>query len=297
MSPRAIFCWILFLCLPAITANEVVFAYYNLENYLPMPRIVDGKRVENAPKPEPEISALIAMLKRIRPDVLGVVEIGDRTMLADLQERLSAAGMVFPHSEWVASPEGERHIALLSRFPIVASDSRPDVAFELDGRFHRMGRGILDATLEITPGYRLRLVGVHLKSRRAVSAFDEKKFRAREALLVRAHLDSIFKTDSSVNLLLFGDLNDTKNESPVRDIQGILGSRSAMRDLPLRDSQGLVWTHFWSAADVYSRIDYLLASEGLWPELKLSRSGIGGGREWRRASDHRPLYTTISTSE
>jgi endonuclease/exonuclease/phosphatase family metal-dependent hydrolase len=297
MSPRGIFCWILLFCLPALSAKEVVVAYYNLENYLPMPRVIDGRRVENAPKPESEIAALIAMLKRIRPDVLGVVEIGNQTMLADFQERLSAAGMVFPHSEWVASTEGERHIALLSRFPIVARNSRPEVTFELDGRYHRMGRGILDATVEVTPSYQLRLVGVHLKSRRVVPAFDEKKFRAREALLVRAHLDAILKADSSVNLLLFGDLNDTKNESPVKDIQGISGSRTAMRDLPLRDAHGLVWTHFWSEAVVYSRIDYLLASEGLWPQLKLSRSGIGGGREWHRASDHRPLYTTISTSE
>ncbi|MFM8717681.1 MAG: endonuclease/exonuclease/phosphatase family protein [Spartobacteria bacterium] len=297
MSPRGIFCWILFFCLPLLPAKEVVVAYYNLENYLPMPRVVDGKRVENAPKPESEIAALIAMLKRIRPDVLGVVEIGDQAMLADFQARLSAVGMDFPHAERVASPEGGRHIALLSRFPIVARNSRPDVAFELDGRHQRMGRGILDATVEITPDYQLRLVGVHLKSRRVVSAFDEKKFRAREALLVRAHLDAILKADSSVNLLLFGDLNDTKNESPIKDIQGIPGSRTAMRDLPLRDAQGLVWTHFWQEADVYSRIDYLLASPGLWPELNHTRSGIGGGREWRRASDHRPLYTTLRTSE
>jgi len=253
--------------------------------------------MEGAPKPESEIAALVAMVKRIRPDVLGVVEIGDETMLADFQGRLSAAGMDFSHSEWVASPESGRHIALLSRFPIVARNSMPDVAFELDGRLQRMGRGILDATLQVAPDYQLRLVGVHLKSRRVVPAFDEKKFRAREAQLVRKHLDAIFKAAPSVNLLLFGDLNDTKNESPVREIQGVAGSRTAMRDLPLRDAQGLVWTHFWQEADVYSRIDYLLASPGLWPELNLSRSGIGGGREWRRASDHRPLYTTLRTSE
>ncbi len=297
MSPRGIFCWVLIFCLQPLAAKEVVVAYYNLENYLLMPRVLDGRRVENAPKPESEISALLAMLKRIRPDILGIVEIGDRSMLADLQERLSAAGMVFPYAEWVASTEGARHIALLSRFPIVARNSKPDMAFELDGRHQRMARGILDATVEISPSYQLRLVGVHLKSRRAAPAFDEKKFRAREALIVRAHLDSILQADSSVNLLLFGDLNDTKNESPVKDIRGIPGTRSVMRDIPLRDSHGLVWTHFWSEADVYSRIDYLLTSEGLWPEVKLSRSGIGGGREWSRASDHRPLYTTITASE
>jgi endonuclease/exonuclease/phosphatase family metal-dependent hydrolase len=297
MLPRGFFCLVLFLCLQPLGGKDIVVAYYNLENYLLMPRVIDGQRVEAAPKPESEISALLAMLKRIDPDILGVVEIGDRTMLTDFQDRLSAAGMVFPYAEWVASSEGARHIALLSRFPIVARNSKPDAAFELDGRQQRMARGILDATVEISPKYQLRLVGVHLKSRRAVPTFDEKKFRAREALIVRAHLDSILNADSPVNLLLFGDLNDSKNESPVKDIRGIPGTRSVLRDLPLRDSHGLVWTHFWSDADIYSRIDYLLASEGLWPEVKLSRSGIGGGREWSRASDHRPLYTTITASE
>ena len=297
MSPRGIFFFVLLFCLPLLSAKDFVVAYYNLENYLPMARVIGGKRIESAPKPENEISALITMLKRIRPDVLGVVEIGDKTMLADLQARLSASGMAFPHSEWVGAPEGERHIALLSRFPIIARNSRCDVPIELDGRLLKMGRGILDATVEVNSSYQIRLVGVHLKSRRKVPAFDERKFRAREALSVRAHLDSILKADPSVNLLLFGDLNDTKNESPIKDILGISGTPIAVRDIPLRDSSGLVWTHFWSDADVYSRIDYLLSSQGLWPEIKLSRSGIGGGREWSKASDHRPIYATITASE
>lgn len=289
---------ILFLVLlPVLSAREIVFAYYNLENYLPMSRVVDGRRLENAPKPESEISALVAMIRRIKPDILGVVEIGDQSMLADLQRRLAAAGMEFPHSEWVASPGGERHMALLSRFPIIARQTKADVPFELDGHQQRMARGMLDVTVEPVPSYQLRLIGVHLKSRRVVPNFDEKKFRAREALLVRTHLDEILRANPDVNLLLFGDLNDTKNESPVKDIQGVPGTSLAMRDLPLRDSHGLVWTHFWSHADIYSRIDFLMANSGLWAELKLSRSGIGSGREWIRASDHRPLFTTIDIPE
>lgn len=297
MSPCRIFLLAVLICIAHLEAREFVVAYYNLENYLSMPRMFDGRRVENAPKPEAEIRALTAMLRRIRPDILGVVEIGDKTMLADLQDRLASAGMVFPHCEFVASPEGDRHIALLSRFPIVARSSRGSVPLEIDGRLLRMSRGILDATVEVAPQYHLRVVGVHLKSRRKVPDFDEKKFRAREALLVRGHLDWILKANPTVNLLLFGDLNDTRNESPIKDILGSSGTPAALRALPLRDSHGLTWTHFWSDADVYSRIDYLLASQGLLPEVDLSRSGIGGGCEWSKASDHRPLYATIKASE
>ncbi|MEI8292988.1 MAG: endonuclease/exonuclease/phosphatase family protein [bacterium] len=297
MTPRRLYFLLFLFCAPLLSAKDVVFAYYNLENYLPMPRTVDGKRVENAPKPESEIAALISMIERIRPDILGVVEIGDQSLLADFQSRLFSAGIALPHTEWVASVEGERHIALLSRFPMAGRHSQSDLAVEIDGRIHKSRRGILDATVQISPDFQLRIVGIHLKSRREVPEFDEKKFRAREALLVRAHIDSIFQSDPNVRLLVFGDLNDTKNESPVKDILGVPGTSSGLRDLPLRDSYGLVWTHFWSKADVYSRIDYLLASRRLWPDIKPSLSGIGGGQEWSQASDHRPLYTTIRVTE
>lgn len=297
MSPRGIFLLFVLLFHPSLSANEVVVAYYNLENYLPMARSVGGHSVENSPKPDSEISALLAMLKPIRPDVLGIVEIGDEAMLADFQARLSAVGMALPHSEWVPAPEGGRNVAVLSRFPITARNSRPAVSFELDGRHHKMGRGILDVTVDITPSYQLRLVGLHLKSRRKVPAFDEKKFRAREALVVRSHLDAVLQANPATNLLLFGDLNDTKNEVSVKDILGVAGTPAVMRDLPLRDANGLVWTHYWSDADVYSRIDYIMASRGLWPEVNLSRSGIGSGGEWINASDHRPIYTTITAVE
>lgn len=277
--------------------GEAVFAYYNVENYLPMPREVDGKRVESAPKPEREVAAVVSMLKRCRPDIVGVAEMGDRRMLADFQKRLKAAGMDLRHTEWVRGEDGERHLALLSRFPIVARDSRSDVPLEVDGRRFRMGRGILDATVELAPGYRLRLVGLHLKSRRAVPLYDEKRFRTREAMAVRRHVESVLAANPRENLLVFGDLNDTKNEFPILEILGPPGGASSLRALDLRDPAGLSWTHYWGAADVYSRIDYLMASPGLWPELRTKKSGIGGGREWNEASDHRPLFTTIVAGE
>lgn len=288
--------WI--FCIATAGAREVVFAHYNLENYLPMSRKVGDRFVPDEPKPEKEIRALIAAIKSIKPDILGVAEMGDQKMLADFQRRLREAGMDFPHLEWVRGDEGnERHVALLSKFPIVARDSQSDVPLELDGRRHRMGRGILDVTVQVTPDYRLRLVGLHLKSKRAVPMYDQQKFRAKEALIVRSRLNQILAADPNQNLLLFGDLNDTKNEFPIREILGPLKSPASLRDLPLRDRDGLTWTHFWDNADLYSRIDYLMASRGLWPEIQLNRSGISSSQHTREASDHRPIYTTIEANE
>lgn len=283
----------LFLCLPLAQGGEVVFAYYNLKNYLLMNRRGPEGASATLPKPEEEIRAVVSMLKSIQPDVLGVAEMGDESMLADLQGRLKTAGMDFPHTEWVPGDDGVRHLALLSRHPIVARDSRSDVPVELLGKSLRMGRGILDVTLEVG-GERLRFVGLHLKSKRPVPEYDEAKFRAKEAIAVRAHLDRIFKANPAEKLFLYGDLNDTKNEFPVKHIAGPNGGGASLREIPLADGRGETWTHYWAFADIYSRIDFLMVSEALWPAVNLRQSGIGDDEEWAQASDHRPLFTTLS---
>jgi len=281
----------------SLQAKDVVVASYNLQNYLKMERRVDGKTVPDAPKPEKETAAAIEVIKQIQPDILGVVEMGDETMLDDFQKRLKSAGMDYPHREWVKGADPERHLALLSKYPIISRNSLDDVPFELNGSRQRISRGILDVTVQLSASYNLRLVGAHLKSRRQVPEFDERAMRTKEAALFRKHVDGILTADPDANLLLFGDLNDTKNEQPIKELIGAAGSPLRMRDLFLTDRQGLLWTHFWSAADIYSRIDYLLVSSGLWPEIVMDRSGISNARNWYQASDHRAIHTTIRVPE
>lgn len=272
-----------------------MFACYNLENYHGAETLPDGRTIP--PKSENEIEAAIGVIKKIRPDILGVVEMGDEAMFEDFRARLRAAGLDYRHAEWVRGADPTRHLALLSCGPIVARDSLDDVAFELNGTKQRVGRGILDVTVQAGPDYRLRLVGVHLKSRRPTPSFDEQAMRSKEAWAVRRHIDRIFSSDPGANLLVFGDLNDTKNEYPIKEIVGVQGTPGYMRELPLADNHGYKWTHHWAAADIYSRIDYILANKALWPKIDLARSGIDSSKNWRKASDHRALYAAIKVPE
>ena len=283
--------------LAILPAKDVVFASYNLKNYLLMTRQVGGKSLPDQPKPEDEIKATLNVLREIEPDILGVVEMGDDKVLADFQSRLASVGLDYPYVEWVQGADESRHIALLSRFPISSRSSRSRVPVELNGRFFEMCRGILDVTLQITPASRLRLVGLHLKSQRVVPEYDEAKFRARESIAVRTHLDAILKESPDVNLLVFGDLNDSKNAFPIQEILGPPKSQLALRDLHLKDRWGFTWTHHWAEADIYSRFDYLLVNQFLWPKINLRRSGINSSPEWSRASDHRAIFTQISLPE
>jgi endonuclease/exonuclease/phosphatase family metal-dependent hydrolase len=284
-------CWLLgfLLCAP-LQSEEIVVASYNLGNYwLGNP----GTLINEPAKPEAEIAALIKVLHRIKPDIVGLIEIGDESMLADLQRRLKKAGLDYAHREWVEGADDVRHICLLSRFPIVERNSRGDVRFDLDGKTLRMNRGILDVTVEVNPSYRLRLVGAHLKSRRDVPEYDQERMRAKEAWFLREHIDEILSAGPKTNLMLFGDLNDTKNEYAVRQIIGSKGAPNYMMDLWLRDGRGERWTYYWKAADEYSRIDYLLVSPGLVKEVVLEKCGIDDSPYWNEASDHRAIYAVI----
>ncbi|HEY5705073.1 MAG TPA: endonuclease/exonuclease/phosphatase family protein [Terrimicrobiaceae bacterium] len=295
---RKVACWVfgLFLC-GSLAAKEIVVASYNVENYLLTDRLKEGTVFKDTPKPEQEIAAVIKVLGQIQADIVGLIEIGDESMLDDLQKRLKSAGLDYSHREWVKGADEQRHVCLLSKFPIVERNSRDDVCFELDGKTLRMNRGILDVTVQVNPEYRLRLVGAHLKSRRAIPEYDQALMRAKEAWSLREHLDEILATAPDTNLLLFGDLNDTKNEYPVREIIGWKGAPNYMMDLWLRDSRGEHWTYYWKAADEYSRVDYFLASPALVKEVVIEKCGINDSPYWNEASDHRAIYAVIFAAD
>jgi predicted extracellular nuclease len=287
-------CWLLSVLLCAsLSGEEIVVASYNVQNYWLGGSASEHPLVDEPAKPEIAIAAVIKVLNRIKPDIVGLIEIGDESMLADLQRRLKEAGLDYSYREWVQGADEVRHISLLSKFPIVERNSRDQVHLELDGQAVQMNRGILDVTVAVNPHYRLRLVGAHLKSRREVPEYDQARMRAKEARHLRAHLDQILETSPDANLMLFGDLNDTKNEYPIRQIIGLRGTPGYMMDLWLQDTRDERWTYYWKIADEYSRIDYLLVSPGLVREIANEKCGIDDSPFWNEASDHRAIYAAI----
>ena len=275
-------------------SQEIRFLSYNLRNYLPMKRQVNGVSVEDAPKPEDEIAALIKSVLASRPDIIGVCEIGGLSYVKDFQDRLKKAGLDLSHSELVeAATEYERNLALLSRFPIVARHSRADLSYLIGDKRLPFQRGILDVTIAPNPQYRLRLVGLHLKSKREVPEADQALMRRNEAQLARQHIDGILKEEPGVNLIVYGDLNDTKNEAPVRALRGRYRSDTYLTAINVEDQHGFRWTHYWNYADSYARLDFVLASKGMRTEIDKKISYIPHGADWFLASDHRPLVVTI----
>ena len=267
--------------------EEVRFLSYNLKNYLTMRR---GKT--DLPKPEKEIEALVGLIARQKPDILGVSEIGTKKDLLDLQRRLKAVNIDLPHYEHTGGRDRTRFLGLLSRYPIVATDSQTDLNYEMTGKTWTISRGILDATVDID-GTEIRLLGVHFKSKREVDYADQELIRQNEARLLRNHADSILDKDLDTLLLIYGDFNDTIGSKTISITKGRRNAKKHMPDFYFKDSRGELWTHFWDYQDTYSRLDYVLFSNSLREHLVGKKSYIVDDPAWVDASDHRALMLVL----
>ncbi len=275
----------------ALGEEAVTFAHYNVENYLEMNRR-EGAEAVLGPKPEREKNTLIRIIKEIHPDILGVAEMGPPDQFGEFQKRLKEAGLEFPFTEYVSGADRDRHLALLSRFEIVERHSEKDLFFDLNGQREPVERGFLDVTIQVNPAFRLRVLGAHLKSKLAVPS-GEALLRRNEARLLRQHIDEVLTKDPDENLLVYGDLNDTKDQPAIQEILGPRQGPNRLKEILLTDAQGDRWTYYRRLSDTYDRIDYILADKALLPQIDQSRSYLYRSADWYSASDHRPVVAVI----
>lgn len=264
------------------------FITYNVENWLTMDRYVDRKSLKGAPKPDSEKQAVVRILSRNAPDVIGICEIGTAADLAEIQENLKAAGLNLPHSQFTGGSDPTRHLGLLSRFPIT-STAKPEVTeYKLAGQTFGINRGILDASIQAR-GKSYRFLGVHLKSKRESEQGDQEAIRLNEARLLRRHVDSILKTDADARLVVYGDFNDTRATKALKMVTGKYNAPNYLTAIPAKDSNQEAWTHYWALNDIYSRIDFVMVSKALRKDVDFPAARIINDADWEAASDHRPI--------
>lgn len=288
----ALFAWLAALSALAAGPTEIVVCHYNVRNYVNAKPAGEGQKYATRAKPEAEIAALVRIIQEIKPDILGVCEMGTPDRFEDFKKQLAGAGLGYADFEYVQAADADRHLALVSRFPIVARNSATDVSYELAGKVEKVRRGFLDVTVQVTPAYQLRLVGAHLKSKLPVPD-GEALIRRHEAQQLRKHLDAILQAAPETNLVCYGDFNDTKDQPMFSTITGVRGTSAYMADMWAKDSLGDRWTHYWKTADQYSRIDYIFVSPALYREVIREKSTVYRGSDWDVASDHRAVYTSI----
>jgi endonuclease/exonuclease/phosphatase family metal-dependent hydrolase len=290
----------------ALTATAETFrvATYNVENYLDRP--TESRREAKSAESRAKIRESILAMK---PDVIAFEEMGDLSALLELRDALKRDGLDLPHYEYVRGWDTNIHLAVLSRFPIVARRPRTNETFLLSGRRFHVGRGFTDVDIKVNDRYSFTLLGAHLKSKRPVPEADQEELRLEEARLLREKVNEHLKANPNANLIVLGDLNDNKDSKSTRTVIGtgktkLVDTRPAERNgdnlpnpNPAWEPKNITWTHFYGKEDTYSRIDYILLSPGMAREWVTNGTYIPTIPNWGLGSDHRPLVAEFEAAD
>jgi endonuclease/exonuclease/phosphatase family metal-dependent hydrolase len=299
------FCAALFLATlicPTGLADTFRVATYNVENYLDQP--TETRHVVKSPEAKAKIRESI---KAMNPDVIALEEMGTTNALLELRESLKSDGLDFPFLEYVQSFDTNIHVAVLSKFPIIARHPHTNEFFLLDGKRFQVKRGFAEVEIQAATNFTFTLIAAHLKSRLTTPEADEAEERLGEARVLRGIIDERFKKDPDAKLIVLGDFNDTKDSDSTKAIIGrgkfrLTDTRPAERNGDYsfaeniyHEPRSVAWTYFYGADDTYSRIDYILLSPAMARNWIREGTYIPVIPNWGIGSDHRPIFATLKT--
>jgi endonuclease/exonuclease/phosphatase family metal-dependent hydrolase len=273
---------------------------YNVENYLD--QTTETRHVVKSAEAKAKIRESI---KAMNPDVIALEEMGTTNALLELQASLKTDGLDFPFWEHVSGADTNIHVAVLSKFPIVARHPHTNDEFLLDGKRFRVERGFAEVEIQAATNFTFTLIAAHLKSQLQIPNADEAEERLGEANVLRGIIDERFKENPDAKLIVLGDLNDSKNSDPIKKIIGrgkfkLTDTRPAERNGDnsfveniYHEPRDVTWTYFYGADDTYSRIDYILLSPAMARDWVTNETYALTIPNWGIGSDHRPILATF----
>ncbi|MCQ2364662.1 MAG: endonuclease/exonuclease/phosphatase family protein [Akkermansia sp.] len=272
--------------------EPVRFVMQNVQNYF-----VAGEQQRSryvlTPKSAASREAVAEGLARMKPDIIGLVEIGGPVSLQDLRARLEQRGLCYPFYRVLVRQGEDRALGILSRYPIVADASAAQMPLFGSGR-RVMLRGVLDVTVRTEDGRLFRFLGAHLKSRVADDPAAAAALREKEAHTLAARLQAEMRRNRRMPVLVFGDWNDTPDDPAVRLMVQGLSKDAALKRLEPRDLHGEEWTLYYSRAKSYLVFDHLFVNNVLYKRMGGRKLTCGIAEPPQgKGSDHRALWCEL----
>lgn len=277
---------------PAADKDSVRFLMWNVKNYF-----VDGEPRRTAYqlyfKPIAARDAVADVIVQSKADVVGLVEMGGRVALEDLQARLRARGRDYPYSFVLERQGDDRSLALLSLYPIVRNESVAQCAL-YGNQKKRMLRGILDVEVALEDGRHFCFVGAHLKSRVAEDQAAARSLRAREARTLAMHVHERMRQENALPIVVFGDWNDGPSDESLGVLSQGIAASSALYRIDPRDKTDAAWTIYYAPQKEYYIFDQIYMNKRMYDRLSSPRSmGIMEDSLKKKASDHRAVWCDL----
>ena len=279
-----------------IFAGTFRIATYNVESYLDQP--TETRHVVKSAEAKAKIRESI---RAMNPDVLALEEMGSTNALLELRAALKTDGQDFPFWEHIQSYDTNIHVAVLSKFPIVARRPHTNELFLLDGKRFQVKRGFAEVDIQADTNFTFTLLAVHLKSHLTTPEADEAEERLGEAKVLRGLINAHLAKNPDAKLVVLGDFNDTKDSAALKEVIGhgkfkLTDTRPAERngdnapgEPPYFEPRNVAWTYFYGKTDTYSRIDYILLSPAMKQSWLAAETYIPAIPNWGIGSDHRPI--------
>ena len=265
---------------------------YNLKNFLSQPVYTKGEKTGSKFKPSAQVQALVKIITKVAPEVLGICEIGKPEDFQYFRSLLAQNGLTYPYTEYVQAGDSIRHLALLSQHKISASHSHSNLSYRIGDSKFPLRRGVLHVEIELKLKT-LHALGVHFKSKRPTQEADQALMRLKEATLVRDIITRTLTKNPNALFFAYGDFNDTFKSKTIKVIKGFYHSPTRLTPLDLHDRRGEYWTHYWQYQRSYSVLDYIFCNDALLPYVKEEKSYIFDSSNVLTASDHRPLVVVF----
>jgi endonuclease/exonuclease/phosphatase family metal-dependent hydrolase len=288
----------------SLPADIFRVATYNVENYLDATTATRAEVKSAAAKAKVRES-----IRALHPDILALEEMGATNALLELRGSLQAEGEDFPYWELVYGADPSIHVAILSKFPIVARRPHTNETFLLDGRSFPVSRGFAEVEIQVRPNFNLTVIAAHLKSKRPVPDADEAEERLGEARVLRGIVDDLLRANPDLPLIVLGDMNDVKDADSTRALIGrgklkLTDTRPAERNgdnapatSARAEPRAITWTDYYAKEDLYSRIDYILLSRAMVEHWLPAETYVVTLPNWGVASDHRPIVAGFAVDK
>ncbi len=302
MAALAVLFWLFLTTRPA-PAETFRVATYNLENYLDEPTYTRPRIKSPAAR-----AKIRESIQALHPDVLALEEMGTTNALLELRNSLRAAGLDYRYWEHVSGFDTNIHLAVLSKFPILARRPHTNDTFLLDGRSFQVSRGFAEVDLQVSTNFAFTLIAAHLKSKRPVPDADEAEQRLGEAQILRGIIDERLHANPDLPLIVLGDMNDVKDAPSTRALMGrgkyrLVDTRPAERNgdttpatSARMEPRDITWTEYFAKEDAYTRIDYILLSKAMAAHWLPGDTYVLALPNWGVGSDHRPLVAGFDTA-
>ncbi len=265
---------------------------FNVGRYGYHDRTGDGQKGDL--KPDAERNAVITIIRDASPDVLAIQEIGGPVVFEGFKRALASEGISYAFEAYLQREQSEMNLAVLSRYPIIATHQHVDDMFSVGDEQIPVKRGFLEVDIAVHPGYQFRMLVAQLKSKE-YHPLGQTEMRRSEARLLNNHVRRALSRNPRMNLLVVGDMNDHVRSAPLRTLMG--NQQEFLNDLRPTDAYGEIWTAFEEVTETYHRYDYILVSPYMLPEYVAEKSNVIRHPLNKASSARRPLFAVFQARD